>query len=127
MRRALAIALTAAVPAVPQPSHHLLPHTVLDRPLVRMHNAAKRHRAAREARASMTPALAAIAACESNDNPSAIGGGGQYRGAFQMTYAAWASVGGQGDPAAAPMSEQIHRARLLYDRDGPTQWPICGE
>ena len=71
--------------------------------------------------------LAAIAACESGGNPGAIGGGGMYRGAFQMTYAAWQSVGGTGDPAAAPMSEQVRRAAMLYAQSGPGQWPVCGQ
>jgi hypothetical protein len=70
--------------------------------------------------------LAAIANCESHGNPRAIGGGGRYRGMFQMTFAAWASVGGHGDPAAAPIREQYKRAALLYRRAGAGQWPVCG-
>ena len=93
--------------------------------------AAKHRRERRRARAqsgavAIPPALQAIAACESGGNPHAIGGGGLYRGAFQMTYAAWASVGGHGDPAAAPMAEQVERATLLYATAGPGQWPVCG-
>jgi hypothetical protein len=70
--------------------------------------------------------LAKIAACESGGNPAAIGGGGAYRGAYQMTFAAWASVGGHGDPATAPMAEQTRRAALLYTQSGAGQWPVCG-
>jgi hypothetical protein len=43
-----------------------------------------------------------------------------------MTYAAWASVGGSGDPAAATMQEQVQRAAALYARAGSSQWPVCG-
>jgi hypothetical protein len=70
--------------------------------------------------------LAKIAECESHGNPRAIGGGGLYRGAFQMTTSIWASVGGHGDPASAPLAEQYRRAALLYQRSGPGQWPVCG-
>jgi hypothetical protein len=45
---------------------------------------------------------------------------------FQFTYATWASVGGTGDPAAASAAEQEMRAAILYRRDGPGQWPVCG-
>jgi hypothetical protein len=147
MRRALATALTflaapaTAVAAKPYHDKDLTPTPVIDKALVahqradkaRKQHAARAAKAAREAKASATaPAgipgyLAAIAACESGGNPSAIGGGGLYRGAFQMTYAAWQSVGGTGDPAAAPMSEQVRRAALLYARSGPGQWPVCAQ
>lgn len=69
--------------------------------------------------------LAAIAACESGGNPAAIGGGGAYRGLFQMTFSAWSGVGGHGDPARASVAEQYHRAALLYRSAGPGQWPVC--
>jgi transglycosylase-like protein len=75
---------------------------------------------------AVSPALQAIAACESGGNPQAIGGGGVYRGKYQFTYATWASVGGTGDPAAAPVAEQDRRAAMLYAQDGPSQWPVCG-
>jgi hypothetical protein len=45
---------------------------------------------------------------------------------FQFDYGTWASVGGTGDPAAAPASEQIQRAAILYARAGSSPWPICG-
>ncbi len=87
-------------------------------------------RRARAANATYTGPLAGtlakIAACESGGNPAAIGGGGTYRGAYQMTYSAWASVGGSGDPAAASMAEQTRRAAMLYTRAGAGQWPVCG-
>ncbi len=84
-------------------------------------------RAARAAIASVgRGTLAAIARCESHNNPRAIGGGGRYRGMFQMTFTIWRSVGGKGDPARASVAEQYRRAALLYRRDGAGQWPICG-
>ena len=70
--------------------------------------------------------LAAIANCESHGNPRAIGGGGAYRGMFQMTFHIWSAVGGHGDPAAASVSEQYYRAALVYSRYGSGQWPVCG-
>jgi hypothetical protein len=73
-----------------------------------------------------SPALEAIAACESGGDPTAIGGGGLYRGKYQFTYETWQSVGGSGDPAAAPEAEQDRRAALLLARDGAGQWPVCG-
>ena len=74
-----------------------------------------------------TPAhLQAIAACESGGNPRAIGGGGAYRGKYQFDRQTWASVGGSGDPAAAPEAEQDKRAAMLYARAGAAPWPVCG-
>jgi hypothetical protein len=73
-----------------------------------------------------SPALEAIAACESGGDPSAIGGGGAYRGKYQFDYGTWASVGGSGDPAAASEAEQDRRAAMLYARSGSTPWPVCG-
>lgn len=70
--------------------------------------------------------LDAIASCESHRNPRAIGGGGRYRGAFQMTFDIWSAVGGKGDPAAASLAEQYYRAALIYTRYGAGQWPVCG-
>ena len=70
--------------------------------------------------------LAAIAECESHGNPRAIGGGGAYRGKYQFSYSTWRSVGGKGDPAAAPEAEQDRRAAMLLARDGAGHWPVCG-
>ena len=74
-----------------------------------------------------SPQLEAIAACESGGNPHAIGGGGAYRGKYQFDYGTWASVGGSGDPAAAPEAEQDRRAQMLLDRSGTSPWPVCGQ
>jgi hypothetical protein len=72
-----------------------------------------------------SPQLAAIAACESGGNPRAVGGGGLYRGKYQFSRGTWASVGGTGDPAAAPEAEQDRRAAMLLARSGPGHWPNC--
>ena len=85
---------------------------------------AERRRARRSA--PVSPALQAIAQCESGGNPRAIGGGGAYRGKYQFDYGTWASVGGSGDPAAAPEAEQDRRAAILYARAGSSPWPVCG-
>ncbi|HEY5144258.1 MAG TPA: transglycosylase family protein [Solirubrobacteraceae bacterium] len=71
-------------------------------------------------------ALIAIAACESGGNPQAVDASGTYRGLFQFDSGTWASVGGHGDPAAAPAAEQYRRAALLYARSGAAPWPVCG-
>jgi len=82
--------------------------------------------AARYERVAIPPQLEAIAACESGGDPTAIGGGGLYRGKYQFDLSTWASVGGTGDPAAAPEAEQDMRAAMLYARAGATPWPVCG-
>jgi hypothetical protein len=79
------------------------------------------------AAAAAPPHLEAIAACESGGDPAAIGGGGAYRGKYQFDYSTWASVGGSGDPAAAPEAEQDMRAAMLYERAGAAPWPVCGQ
>ncbi|MGH2715524.1 MAG: transglycosylase family protein [Thermoleophilaceae bacterium] len=73
-----------------------------------------------------SPQLEAIAACESGGDPATIGGGGLYRGKYQFSYETWQSVGGSGDPAAAPEAEQDARAAALLARDGAGHWPVCG-
>jgi hypothetical protein len=70
--------------------------------------------------------LQAIAACESGGNPSAVGGGGAFRGKYQFDEATWESVGGTGDPASAPVSEQDRLAAKLYAERGSAPWPVCG-
>ncbi|HEX7088755.1 MAG TPA: transglycosylase family protein [Longimicrobiales bacterium] len=70
--------------------------------------------------------LRRIAACESGGDPGAVSPGGHYRGKYQFDYGTWASVGGSGDPAAAPEAEQDRRALLLYRRRGTGPWPVCG-
>ena len=69
--------------------------------------------------------LRAIARCESGGNPRAVGAGGRYRGAYQFERGTWGSLGGRGDPAAAPEAEQDRRAARLLARQGPAAWPTC--
>ncbi len=70
--------------------------------------------------------LDAIAACESGGDPTAVSSDGSYRGKYQFDYGTWESVGGTGDPAAAPEQEQDYRAALLYSEAGSSPWPVCG-
>jgi hypothetical protein len=120
---------------------------VLQRPAIGLHQAidvqVKRIRAERRARLRRQRAqqaaqyaslpggvsqstLDAIGACESGGDPTAVSADGTYRGKYQFDYGTWASVGGTGDPAAAPVAEQDYRAALLYAQSGSSPWPICG-
>ncbi len=92
--------------------------------VVRERNRRLRKRASHDAPATSAP-LQAIAACESGGNPSTDTGNGFY-GKYQFTQATWQSVGGTGNPAAAPEAEQDRRAAQLYKQAGPSQWPVCG-
>ncbi len=88
--------------------------------------------AKREARpapaVTVSPALEAIAACESGGDPASVSSTGAYRGKYQFSSATWQAVGGTGgDPAAAPEAEQDRRATILYEQSGPSQWPVCGQ
>jgi len=71
-------------------------------------------------------ALSSIAACESGGNPSTDTGNGFY-GKYQFTQSTWASVGGTGNPAAAPEAEQDRRAAMLLAQSGSSPWPVCGQ
>jgi hypothetical protein len=70
--------------------------------------------------------LESIAACESGGDPAAVSSDGSYRGKYQFDFGTWESVGGSGDPAAAPEDEQDYRAALLYTQSGSSPWPVCG-
>ena len=70
--------------------------------------------------------LESIASCESGGNPTALSSDGSYRGKYQFDFGTWESVGGSGDPAAAPEEEQDYRAALLYSQSGSSPWPVCG-
>jgi hypothetical protein len=75
---------------------------------------------------SMEAAWAKLRQCEASGNYRAISPSGTYRGAYQFDQRTWESVGGEGDPAEAPPSEQDLRAKILYDRRGRQPWPVCG-
>jgi hypothetical protein len=80
----------------------------------------------RELRApTASPALEAIAACESGGNPATDRGNGFY-GKYQFTLETWQAVGGTGNPAHASEREQDQRAAALYERSGSSPWPVCG-
>lgn len=70
--------------------------------------------------------LESIAACESGGDPTIVSSDGSYRGKYQFSFSTWESVGGSGDPAAAPEIEQDYRAALLYSQSGSSPWPVCG-
>jgi hypothetical protein len=67
--------------------------------------------------------LARIAQCESGGDPTRVAG--PYRGKYQFDLGTWQSVGGTGDPAAAPEAEQDMRAAMLYAQRGSAPWPVC--
>ncbi|MEW1960021.1 ubiquitin-like domain-containing protein [Kineococcus sp. NPDC059986] len=70
---------------------------------------------------------AALARCESGGNPSIVSGSGKYHGLYQFSVQTWRAVGGSGLPSQASASEQTYRAKLLYQRAGAGQWPVCGK
>ena len=69
--------------------------------------------------------LERIAECESGGDPTAISADGRYRGKYQFSRATWRAMGGTGDPAKAPESEQDSRAAALLAERGTTPWPNC--
>ncbi|WP_354699173.1 endolysin [Paraconexibacter sp. AEG42_29] len=71
--------------------------------------------------------LEAIALCESGGDPTLVSKSGRYRGKYQFDRATWKSVGGKGDPAAAPEDEQDRRAERLMAERGPSAWPACSK
>ena len=129
---AVPAALAAGVVAPADPSERrLASFSAFKKHELREFRRAQHRRDARERRrryqsVAVPPQLEAIAACESGGDPGAVSSTGAYRGKYQFSYATWAAVGGSGDPAAAPESEQDYRAALLYQRSGPGQWPVCG-
>ncbi|MEZ0164566.1 ubiquitin-like domain-containing protein [Kineococcus sp. LSe6-4] len=70
---------------------------------------------------------AALARCESGGNPSIVSASGKYHGLYQFSVQTWRAVGGSGLPSQASASEQTYRAKLLYQRAGAGQWPVCGK
>jgi len=68
------------------------------------------------------------AECESGKDPNAIGGGGQYRGAFQFLKQSWhqAPKTPGGDPIDYGYKTQAVVAVALKKREGTKPWPVCG-
>lgn len=87
---------------------------------------AREHRFGGAPNVPIPPVLEQIARCESHGDPRAVSAGGTYRGKYQFSFSTWASVGGDGDPAAASETEQDRRAAILYRSGGPGHWPVCG-
>ena len=75
---------------------------------------------------AVSPALEAIAMCESGGDPTAVSPDGMYHGKYQFSVATWGAMGGSGLPSQAPEAEQDMRAAMLYEQSGPGQWPVCG-
>lgn len=132
-----------AGPAVGQAE--VVPLAPLQRPVDRFHHvvktiaadiraeeralARKREREADERFAELGVSMAtleSIASCESGGDPTAVSSDGSYRGKYQFDFGTWESMGGSGDPAAAPEAEQDYRAALLYAQSGSSPWPVCG-
>lgn len=65
--------------------------------------------------------LARIAACESGGDPTAVNPNGHY-GKYQFDQQTWESVGGTGNPAAAPEGVQDAMAAKLYAQRGSSPW-----
>jgi hypothetical protein len=131
---AVAPAEVAPVSVLRQPGwrfNHLV-RTISRRIKAEERAAARQRRREQEERFESLPGgvsletLNAIAACESGGDPTAVSSDGTYRGKYQFDYGTWESVGGSGDPAAAPEAEQDYRAALLYARAGSSPWPVCG-
>ena len=97
----------------------------LRRQLARERKRDRERRRERERGPAASPALEAIAACESGGNPATNTGNGFY-GKYQFTLSTWQSVGGTGNPAQASEAEQDKRAAILYAREGASPWPVCG-
>lgn len=75
--------------------------------------------------AGVPAVLERIAQCESGGNPRAVSGDGRYRGKYQFDRATWRSLGGRGDPAAAPEAVQDRLALKLYRLRGTAPWANC--
>ncbi len=65
-----------------------------------------------------------LARCESGGN-WAINTGNGYYGGVQFSLSSWRAVGGAAYPHQNTKWEQIHRAELLWERQGWGAWPAC--
>lgn len=77
---------------------------------------------------------AALRHCESGGRYDAVNPSGDYRGAYQFSQATWDWVARASnplligvDPAAADPADQDAQALALYDMNGSSPWPTCGE
>jgi hypothetical protein len=75
--------------------------------------------------ASSGSTLERIAQCETGGDPTAVSADGRYRGKYQFSRATWRAMGGSGDPAEAPESEQDAMAAKLLAARGTSPWPNC--
>ena len=75
-------------------------------------------------RGDASATLQKIAQCESGGDPTAVSADGAYRGKYQFDRATWQQLGGSGDPAAAPESEQDQPRRPSTASAAPP-WPNC--
>lgn len=68
------------------------------------------------------------AECESGKDPNAIGGGGQYRGAFQFMRSSWKNAPKTpgGDPIDYGYKTQAVVAVAMKKHMGTKPWPVCG-
>jgi hypothetical protein len=68
------------------------------------------------------------AECESGKDPNAMGGGGQYRGAFQFMKSSWKNAPKTpgGDPIDFGYKTQAVVAVALKKHMGTKPWPVCG-
>jgi hypothetical protein len=127
-------AQVAQIPPLQRPVRRFqrLVHTIAHDIKAEERAAARRREREREEQFAALPGgvslstLEAIASCESGGDPTAVSSDGTYRGKYQFDYGTWESMGGTGDPAAAPEAEQDYRAALLYATAGSSPWPVCG-
>jgi transglycosylase-like protein len=131
---AVGSAEVAPLAALKQPVHrfHRLVHRISRQIKAEELAAERRERRERREEFEQLPGgvsmatLEAIASCESGGDPTIVSADGTYRGKYQFDFGTWESVGGTGDPAAAPEYEQDYRAALLYAQAGSSPWPVCG-
>jgi hypothetical protein len=80
---------------------------------------------AAESSSGVPAVLQRIAQCESGGDPTAVSPDGTYRGKYQFDIPTWRSIGGKGDPAAAPEAVQDRLAIKLYRQRGTSPWGAC--
>jgi peptidoglycan hydrolase-like protein with peptidoglycan-binding domain len=114
-----------------QRSHGLVPDGVAGpRTLAALglaEQATEQRAAASSTASSPDPTLQRIAQCESGGDPTAVSADGTYRGKYQFDRETWQQMGGSGDPATAPETEQDRIAAKLLAAHGTAPWPVCGQ